>query len=111
VHLKKLFEDICPYLKETTQTLLSYLIFEKGEINLQAYMDSISENHGQMISDQILRIEAVFEEDSYLMGWQKNFQNLIDEDAAKIYEKFLIKKADIKHNVDWDAVAESKKAY
>jgi hypothetical protein len=35
----------------------------------------------------------------------------VTSDANKLMEKYHIKKDDVKHNIDWDAVAESKKAY
>jgi hypothetical protein len=50
-HLEKMFQDCCSYLDAATQTLLGYLIFERGHINLKDYMVLASENDGQMISD------------------------------------------------------------
>jgi hypothetical protein len=102
VHLEKMYQDCCAYLDAATQGLLSYLIFDEGDININAFLELMEENDGEMVTKQILYIEAAHEEDGDIQKWTKTFQTMMSSENAKMKEKYMLLKDDIKHNIDWD---------
>jgi hypothetical protein len=84
VHLEKMYQDCCAYLDSNTQGLLSYLIFDENVININTYIEIVEENDGEIITTQILKIEAALEEDGDLQRWTKTFDEIMIKDPTKM---------------------------
>jgi hypothetical protein len=88
--LNKLLYDCCPYLDAETYKVLSYLILDEDEIDLDAYIRHyISSEHG-VIRISILKVEAALLEDAELMKWQKRGSEMLSKNPGAAYDKYRL---------------------
>ena len=61
--VEELLRDCFDYIDPATQGLLQYLIFNEYVVDIQAYIDHCITGYKEVISGDILRLEAAFAED------------------------------------------------
>jgi hypothetical protein len=104
--LKKLLYDCCPYLDPETYKVLSYLILDEDEVDLNAYIKNDITSEHKVIRANILKVEAALLEDAELIKWQNRGSEMLSKNPNAAYDKYRLYPADPKHNVDWEAIAQ-----
>jgi hypothetical protein len=68
----KLLIDCQVYLDAATGSLLRYLILDKRYVDIETYIKHFIGGERDVITDNILRLQAALLEDSDLQHWQKS---------------------------------------
>jgi len=99
-----MLDDCCTHLDPFTQGLLQKLINNNAICDVGTYINLCCSGDREVITPNILRVEAALEEDAMLQHWQKKFQTYVNESTRQAYDKFRVMPGDIEHNIDWDLV-------
>ena len=100
----QLLRDLFDYLSPATLGLLQYLIFNEHAVNVQAFIDQWATGHYEVLTADILRVEAAFQEDARLQVWHGRTMNYIEKETFPAYIRHRLMPGDIQRNIDWEVV-------
>ena len=102
--VEEMLDDCCNHLDPFTQGLLQKLINLRGEFNIQMYIDNCSTGYKEVVTGDILRIEAALEDDLMLQTWKGRYSEFMAKLTRKAYDQYRLMPGDVQRNIDWDVI-------
>jgi hypothetical protein len=102
--LTKLLSDLIDYVDKDTMALLNYLILDKDEVDLMAFIQSHLSEGNNKIKEAILRVKHAADIDQNLKTMAESFKIFMQYQAAACYEDYRLLSIEIVNKICKDKI-------